>query len=378
MQTNRPKAYSYLRFSTPDQMKGDSFRRQKEAAENYAEKHGLDLDTQLTFEDLGISAFKGKNRDAKLGAFFKALESGDIQPGCFLLVESLDRLSRDYVFNALTQLSDIVSLGVTVVTLSDGKEYTAETLQKDTMTLMYSLIIMGRANEESAIKAQRLSAAWITKRIAAQNQRTLLTAKAPAWLVVIDGEFSVVEERAKIVRRIFELTLEGSGKGRIAKLFNEEGVPTFGRSTGWHASYIQKILDSEAVIGVFQPHRIERSDVSGKKQRVPDGEQIEDYFPAVIDRASFLKARDNRASRRISGGQTGKRFSNIFSGLATCSNCSGPMHYINKGSGWTYLHCSNSKRRLGNCLSTPVRYKDAEDAVLDAGAGYQGSVPQDI
>lgn len=31
-----PKAYSYLRFSTPDQMRGDSFRRQTELAREYA------------------------------------------------------------------------------------------------------------------------------------------------------------------------------------------------------------------------------------------------------------------------------------------------------------------------------------------------------
>jgi DNA invertase Pin-like site-specific DNA recombinase len=37
-------AYSYLRFSTPEQMQGDSFRRQTEAAKVYAERHGLTLE----------------------------------------------------------------------------------------------------------------------------------------------------------------------------------------------------------------------------------------------------------------------------------------------------------------------------------------------
>jgi len=47
MPENR-KAYSYLRFSTPEQMKGDSFRRQTSMATAYAATHGLDLDLQLT------------------------------------------------------------------------------------------------------------------------------------------------------------------------------------------------------------------------------------------------------------------------------------------------------------------------------------------
>ena len=36
----QPKAYSYIRFSTPEQALGDSLRRQVQLAEEYARKHG--------------------------------------------------------------------------------------------------------------------------------------------------------------------------------------------------------------------------------------------------------------------------------------------------------------------------------------------------
>ena len=45
------KAYSYLRFSTPEQQRGDSFRRQTSLAADYAAQHGLELDTALTFPE---------------------------------------------------------------------------------------------------------------------------------------------------------------------------------------------------------------------------------------------------------------------------------------------------------------------------------------
>jgi DNA invertase Pin-like site-specific DNA recombinase len=61
-----PRAYSYLRFSTPDQLKGDSYRRQTQLAQEYARKHSLELDQSLTFEDLGVSAYRSKN--VKTGA----------------------------------------------------------------------------------------------------------------------------------------------------------------------------------------------------------------------------------------------------------------------------------------------------------------------
>lgn len=52
-----PKAYSYLRFSRPEQLKGDSRRRQLDLSRQYALEHGLDLDQE--FQDLGVSALRG-------------------------------------------------------------------------------------------------------------------------------------------------------------------------------------------------------------------------------------------------------------------------------------------------------------------------------
>jgi hypothetical protein len=59
--TPTPKAYSYIRFSTPEQQHGDSFRRQTELSQKYAEAHGLTLDENLTYRDLGVSAFDKSN-----------------------------------------------------------------------------------------------------------------------------------------------------------------------------------------------------------------------------------------------------------------------------------------------------------------------------
>ncbi len=116
--TNRPKAYSYLRFSTPDQMQGDSLRRQTEATSKYAEDKGLDLDTDLTFRDLGVSAYRGANVvDGALGQYIEAVDTGHVQPGSYLLVENLDRLSRDKIMPALNRFSSLLEKGIIVVTL---------------------------------------------------------------------------------------------------------------------------------------------------------------------------------------------------------------------------------------------------------------------
>jgi DNA invertase Pin-like site-specific DNA recombinase len=48
------RAYSYIRFSTPEQAKGSSLERQLEASMKYAEAHGLLLDDKLVYRDLGL------------------------------------------------------------------------------------------------------------------------------------------------------------------------------------------------------------------------------------------------------------------------------------------------------------------------------------
>ena len=56
-----PRAYSYVRFSTPAQARGDSFARQTDKAAQYAAEHGLTLDTELKLTDSGVTAYRSKN-----------------------------------------------------------------------------------------------------------------------------------------------------------------------------------------------------------------------------------------------------------------------------------------------------------------------------
>jgi len=97
----RPKAYSYLRMSTDIQLKGHSRRRQLDASKAYAEAEGLELADDAQLEDIGISAFRGANvRDGALGRFLAAVKAGSVERGSYLLVESLDRLSREEILVA--------------------------------------------------------------------------------------------------------------------------------------------------------------------------------------------------------------------------------------------------------------------------------------
>ncbi|MDB5645192.1 recombinase family protein, partial [Methylobacterium sp.] len=144
-------AYSYIRMSTDQQLKGDSLRRQTELSRRWAEQHGLVLDESL--RDIGVSAYKGKNRrNGALGRFINMVENGRVKNGSFPLVESLDRLSRDQVLEALSLFLEIIRSGITIVTLTDDQTYSQESVGDDWSKLIISLTIMARAHEESLRK----------------------------------------------------------------------------------------------------------------------------------------------------------------------------------------------------------------------------------
>src|SRR5437016_4051140 len=117
--SHRAKAYSYVRMSTDIQLKGDSLRRQLEQSQQFAERSDLELVEGVALHDIGISAFKGANIAAgALGKFLEAVKAGTIEPGSYLLVESLDRISRQEVMRSLAVFTDLVNAGINVATLA--------------------------------------------------------------------------------------------------------------------------------------------------------------------------------------------------------------------------------------------------------------------
>jgi DNA invertase Pin-like site-specific DNA recombinase len=200
-------------------------------------------------EDLGMSAFKGKNRtEGALAGFLAAIKKGQITKGSTLLVESVDRLSREDVVRALSQFLEIINAGVTVVTLMDEMVYNTDTIKSRVEILLMSIFSMIRAHEESATKADRISKSWIEKRKKALVDKKPLTSRCPAWLELKNGKYEKRTEREKLIIRIFELASKGLGKRSIAKIFNTENIETWGdginnsrKANGWHDSYIQKI-----------------------------------------------------------------------------------------------------------------------------------------
>jgi DNA invertase Pin-like site-specific DNA recombinase len=369
-QQKQAKAYSYTRFSTPEQAQGDSARRQMAAAEEYARRYDLDLDTSLTFKDLGVSAYRGKNvEEGNLGAFLQAVEAGVVPQGSYLLVENLDRVSRQSARKALKILERIVDAGVTLVTLSDGRVYTEEALEADPLALILSIMIFVRAHEESLIKGRRVRAAWDNKRKLAVEKGTPLTKRTPSWLILgANGKLRLDPKRAAIVRRMFDMTLKGTGQHAIAETFNRERIKTLNGAAYWHRSTVKKTLENPAAVGRLIAYRVEYED--GRKVRKPVVE-VENHFPAVVSAQLWQRVQDMRGRAASPAPKSRTALQNVLAGLAKCPLCLGAMTRVQKGStskaSAPYLVCAKAKAGAG-CQYKAIRMENVEQAIVAEGS----------
>lgn len=83
----------YVRWSSSEQSRGSSKERQLEDCRRYAASKGWNVVDELV--DDGVSAFKGRHvAIGALGQFVEDVATGRHPDGIVLLVEKMDRLSR--------------------------------------------------------------------------------------------------------------------------------------------------------------------------------------------------------------------------------------------------------------------------------------------
>lgn len=163
-------------------------------------------------------------KEGALRSFLDAIEYNLVPRGSVLLIESLDRLSRDRILTAQALFLRVLEAGITVVTLSDQRSYSLDSLNQNPLDLIISLVSMMRANEESEMKSRRIRAAFDAKRAALDTKPW--SSRCPGWLRLHrpSSTFIVVEERADIVRGIYRKALAGVGHQTIARDLNESQV----------------------------------------------------------------------------------------------------------------------------------------------------------
>jgi DNA invertase Pin-like site-specific DNA recombinase len=383
----KPLCYSYVRFSTPDQIKGDSKRRQVDKARAWALEHGYEFDESLTIRDEGKSAYKGAHiKEGNLGKFLQRCNDGDIPKGSVLYVEAIDRLTRlnswdaqDLISNLLMHVDLVVSqISNDVITRRGSNNY----------AMLFAGLIVG-ANAESNRKSENLRASWDTKRRMAE-EGYLFTERVPEWISVVPFEsrklrkdekvlarfttnknksdkviVGVIPERGKIIRAIFTRYNKGESMNAISTWLNNEGFETWGGGEHWNRSYVQKILNNPATCGTLQQHKIEKvEDIDfGTRQKRILAHELKDYYPKAISRDLYKKVIAKLPKKGKGGGASPKQFA--LSTLCKCPKCGSTITRINKGKkgGKTKLTCIK-RHKYNDCDHEIFIQEDVELSMM--------------
>lgn len=342
--------------------------RQTEKAQAYADANGLILDKEL--EDVG-SGFHGKHvRFGELGGFLRLVDQGKVAVGSYLIVESLDRLSREDVLIAQAQFIELLIAGISIVTLIDNQVYHKD---RDYTQLILSLSIMKRANDESLTKQARTKDNLRRNKLEALDGKPRFNIHCVNWIDQTkipgtrkDYAFSL-NEHAKTVRMIFDYYASGLGLHSIARLLNERQIPVLrtGVARHWRAHTIQVILSNETAIGTY--HVTEK--VNG--QVVPLGEPIRNYYPAAVPEDLFWRVQKRRTETAVPG-RKGKGFANLLNRLTRCASCGNTMKVSYSGGrnkNRSKLYACSGKFAKGTviCDTSPssIPYVPIETAILD-------------
>jgi DNA invertase Pin-like site-specific DNA recombinase len=364
----KPHAYTYARFSTKRQDKGTTLSRQKDLTRQFCEDRGWEIVEEIT--DTGRSAWSGDHlAGGNLGKFKQRIDNHEIPRGSYLVVENLDRLSRENVKKARRWIEEVTDAGISVAvcTPAPGKIFNEASLSGENIVdLLQYLLEAQRSHKESERKSefqQKAIATFMDK----ARQGIVYTERCPAWLRGEKGStFEIIEERAAVVRQIYEWCAAGMGIHLIAKKLNASIEPwTLGYKEGklpsWKVGYVRDILIGWQVEGEYH--------VRTGKNRTPTGEVITNYYPRVVSPELVTAA---RTAMKLRAGATGPNHSeakNLFAGRVKCGHCGDTMVRVvqrnRQKTLYEYLKCTRFNAGAECENTTMYRYDNFERAALD-------------
>jgi hypothetical protein len=307
-----PTAYSYIRFSSKKQEHGDSLNRQMEKTKEYCLKHSITL-SDKTFKDLGISGYKDKTR-ASLDDMFVAIENGSIATDDYIILEALDRLSRQGIDKTMQLIRNILKAGVKIVILQSDLVLDKSSVD-DLISVIRIAVAADIGHKESLQKSQRVQSAKSAQKTKAKKKE-FIKKRTVFWLSKNENEDGYeFNDKKQIIELIIELRKQGDGFHNIAKHLNNKTSFKPRVAKNWADQTVRQIISSPILYGAYQIG----TDKNGKFTPDPNS-LVLDYFPALISFDEWKKLQPEFINR--TGGNTKH---NHLSGLVRCRECGGAM-----------------------------------------------------
>ena len=176
------------------------------------------------------------------------------------------------------------------------------------------------------------------------------------------------EKEAPIVRRVFDLFLQGEGAKRIAECLNVEGFRTR-KGSRWNKSIIHYLLKNETYTGTYLWNQFNKSNglkVANAKSEVV---RIPNHHTSLVEPAIFdhvqrtikERAPEMKSHPRAVASQ------HLLSGLVSCAHCSAQMIASTAKSGkFVYYSCQRKfKEGKASCSQKSLNAKKFEPCIVD-------------
>ena len=364
-------AFLYERLSRDDNLEGESYSivNQKKLLTKVAKEKGY---TNLVhFLDDGISGVT-MNRPG----FVEMMQQLEQGKAAAVFVKDLSRLGRNYIEVGRLTEEFFPDHDIRLIAVSDNID-TAE--GENELAPIRNLFNEWYARDIS--KKRRIS-----NKIKGNSGEPM---GLPPYGYIKDPNnpkhWVIDEEAAQVVRRIFDMTLEGFGTEQIATQFEKEAILTpqaywiqkgIGRpgksktrpATKWNGSTITHLLYQQEYCGDVLNFKTYSKSYKNKKRIHNDPENwvvFQNVHEPIIERAVFEQVQQKRGKMRKR--RTSNGVHNMFSGLLVCADCGCNLHFhFNQGNPEIkYFNCSNYKGNRGTCQSTHyIRVDFLEEVVL--------------
>ena len=183
---------------------------------------------------------------------------------------------------------------------------------------------------------------------------------APAYgFDLIDGELVINETEAAVIRRIFDLYLQGVGMQKIADRLNADEVSRRYDQEKWYHTTVNYVLTNERYMGDALLQKEITTQTLPFKKRRNHGEQtmyyIEGSNPAIVSRETYEAAQALMKSRQPSGKRGDKTYP--LSKTLRCPDC-GRCFRRQTVNGTTYWICAGKASGQTNCTWRRVKEQE--------------------
>ena len=363
----------YCRISVDDELDRDntSIENQKSIISEYVARNFPS--SKLTFyEDRDRSGYTFEQREGyqKMRPYLMS-NKYDI-----LIVKDLSRFSRRNS-RGLCELEDLRDAGVRIISIGDSIDYPT---YDDWTAIQFRFLI----NEMPVTDTSKKVKSVIKRR---QEDGKWICA-VPYGYVITNTKtmtFEVEPAEAQVVKKVFELYINGWGYKKIANYLTEQNIPTprmnerarkeakgeeckIKAKPEWSIVTVQGMLTNDFYIGTLRQGKYTRRKINGDdiKKSVDDQIVFENNHEAIIDYRTFAIAQEALKKRTSNNYRGVKKYDNVYSGLMVCGDCGSPMFPMSRSNLKEAYRCGTYHQRgLKGCTSHHIR-ADVLDSVVKA------------